>query len=223
VLAELPISAQHSALTRYLSRLKASSRRTQQVALDQIAALLTDGRSTAADLSWHRVTEQEAQTVWHELAARYAPATANRMIAALRGVLKEAWRLGLMDAESYHRASALHNVPWSTPPRGRTLSDDELRALFDACSQDQSPLERAMRRSSPSCMVLGWDGPRRPHSTFVTTTPPVAQWPSGVPRMTESGRCTRSVVQPRCSIAGSPSEGQRLDHCFCQSTRQGKS
>jgi len=109
------------------------------VALDQIAALLTDGRSTAADLSWHRVTEQEAQMVRHELAARYAPATANRMIAALRGVLKEAWRLGLMDAERYHHASVLHNVPWSTAPRGRTLSDDELRALFDACSQDQSP------------------------------------------------------------------------------------
>lgn len=77
--------------------------------------------------------------VRHELAARYAPATANRMIAALRGVLKEAWRLGLMDAERYHHASVLHNVPWSTAPRGRTLSDDELRALFDACSQDQSP------------------------------------------------------------------------------------
>ncbi len=134
-----PPAAHHAALTRYLSRLKPNSRRTQQVALDQVAALLTEGASATADFAWHLLTEQQTQTVRHELAARYAPATANRMIAALRGVLKEAWRLGLMDAERYHRASALHNVPWSTAPRGRTLSDAEIRALFDACSQDQSP------------------------------------------------------------------------------------
>ncbi len=134
-----PLLAPHSAVTQYLSRLKASSRRTQQVALDRVAALLSDGRSAAANFAWHHLTEQQTQTVRQELAARYAPSTANRMIAALRGVLKEAWRLGLMDAESYHRASTLRNVPWSTPPRGRTLSDDELWALFDACSQDQSP------------------------------------------------------------------------------------
>src|ERR1700682_2876101 len=73
-----PLPQRHSPLSHYLGRLKASSRRTQQVALDRIAALLTNGKSAATDLSWHRLTEQETQTVRHELAVRYAPTTANR-------------------------------------------------------------------------------------------------------------------------------------------------
>lgn len=153
-----PLPADRSPVTRYLSRLKFNSRRTQRVALDRIAALLTDGSSAAADLSWHLLTEQQTRTVRRELENRYAPTTANRMIAALRGVLMEAWRLGLMDAESYHHASALENLPWSNLPRGRTLSEDEIRALFDTCSQDQTA---AGARDAALLTVLYGAGLRR--------------------------------------------------------------
>lgn len=132
-------SIPESPVSRYLGRLKPGSRRTQQAALGQVATLLTDGAVSAADLPWHLLTERDTQEVRRQLAASYAPTTANRMIAALRGVLKEAWRLGLMDAEKYHRASALESLPWSTSPRGRVLTDSEIRALFDACSRDPTP------------------------------------------------------------------------------------
>jgi integrase len=132
-------SPDNAAVSRYLSRLEAGSRRTQRTALDQIAVLLSDGESSADDLAWHLLTEGDTETVRRELAERYVPATANRMLAALRGVLKEAWRLGLMDAERYHRASAITNLPWSRSPRGRVLADSEIRALFAACQRDPTP------------------------------------------------------------------------------------
>ena len=72
------------------------------------------------------------------LAERYAPATANKMLAALRGVLKAAWRLGQIPTDEYHRAIDLAPVRGETLPRGRALNSGELRALFEACARDNA-------------------------------------------------------------------------------------
>ena len=138
-LAPQPLPAEHNPALRYLARLAPGSSRTQHVALDRIAGLLTGGKATAVTLPWHALTGQDTQAIRRHLAAHYAPPTTNRMLAALRGVLKEAWRVGLMDAEAYHRAVAVENVPWSTPPRGRTLASEEIDALFAACASDPTP------------------------------------------------------------------------------------
>jgi site-specific recombinase XerD len=134
-----PVPADPNPALRYLARLSPGSRRTQQVALDRIATLVTDGSASAVDMPWHRLDAEQTAAIRAILGNQYAPTTTNRMLAALRGVLKEAWRLGLMDAEAYHRATALENVPWSTPPRGRTLADEEIRMLFEACTRDPTP------------------------------------------------------------------------------------
>jgi integrase len=54
-------------------------------------------------------------------------------LSALRGVLLECFRLGLMAAEDYHRASDIPNVKGQSAPRGRALKTGELVALFGAC------------------------------------------------------------------------------------------
>src|SRR5947209_20455973 len=94
----------------YLARLAPSSRRTQRAALDRIAGLVLGRDARAEDVGWHLLRAEQTVAIRDQLAATAAPTTTNRLLAALRGVLKEAWRLGLMDAERYHRASAVENV-----------------------------------------------------------------------------------------------------------------
>lgn len=120
----------------YLRRLSPGSRRVQASALAWIAGrLLGDVAADPLTLDWALVRYQHAQALRADLAARFAPATANRMLAALKGTLREAWRLGLMDAEDYRRAADLEAVRGSRLPRGRALTAGEMRALFETCGR----------------------------------------------------------------------------------------
>ena len=123
----------------YLARLAPGSRRAMRQSLDVIAGLLTGGTGDAMSVEWAAVGYQHSQAVRAKLAEVYSPATANRGLSALRGVLREAWRLGLMTAEDYHRASDLEAVRGETLPRGRALGAGELAALMGACSKDPGP------------------------------------------------------------------------------------
>ena len=128
----LPVERHPAAV--YLSSLGSGSRRSMRQSLGVIAGLLSGGRADVKTLRWEALRYQHTQAVRTALAEKYAPATTNKMLVALRGVLKEAWRLGLMNAENYHRATDLKNIKSETLPRGRALSSGELRALFEACA-----------------------------------------------------------------------------------------
>ncbi len=68
----------------YLAHLAAGSRRTMRTALETMATLLSSGRAGALTLAWGRVSYQHTAALRSLLAERYAPATANKMLAALR-------------------------------------------------------------------------------------------------------------------------------------------
>jgi integrase len=70
----------------------------------------------------------------------YAPATANRILSALRGVLEQTWLLGQMSAEDYHRAARLAPVIGETLPAGRELLPEEIASLIQNCIEDPSPI-----------------------------------------------------------------------------------
>lgn len=55
------------------------------------------------------------------------------------GVLKECWRLGLVDADPFQRAIDVPSVRAETLPRGRALEAGELRSLFGACTASGKP------------------------------------------------------------------------------------
>lgn len=91
----------------------------------------------AIDLPWHEMRYQHTAAVRSALSEKYAPATANRILSAMRAVLKEAWRLGRMSAEDFQRAADLKNVRGDRLPAGRALTRAELLLLFRSCDQDE--------------------------------------------------------------------------------------
>ena len=131
-LAEHPVAV-------YLASLSDGSRRTVVQALATIAEILTDGQLDALALDWSALRYQHTAAVRARLAARYKPATANKMLSALRQVLHHAWKLGQMSAEDYHRARDVGNVKGETLPAGRDLGAGEIAALMRACEADPSP------------------------------------------------------------------------------------
>src|SRR5216683_548177 len=146
----------------YLARLAPSSRRTMRAALDAIASLLSDDRCDAWSLAWEKLRYRHTTAVRALLAdGRYAPSTANRHLAALRGVLKECWRLGYVSAEDFQRASDLEPVRGSRLPRGRALQLGEVRALFAACEDDDRKKPAMAARDAAILALLYGSGLRR--------------------------------------------------------------
>lgn len=123
----------------YLAHLQPTGRRTMRQALDVIAGLLTGAQANALTCPWSALRFQHTMAVRARLAAEYQPATANKMLSALRGTLKMAWRLGQMSADEYGRAADLPAVRGQTLPAGREIAQDELGALLQACAADHTP------------------------------------------------------------------------------------
>ena len=124
----------------YLAQLKQSSRRPQKQALDLVASLLTSGSADCLTLNWGAIRYQHTAAVRARLLDKYAPATANRILSALRGALEQAWLLGQMSAEDYHRAARLSPVIGESLPAGRELSAEEIALLIQNCIEDRSPI-----------------------------------------------------------------------------------
>ncbi|MEP0855571.1 tyrosine-type recombinase/integrase [Trichocoleus sp. DQ-U1] len=133
----LPLT-QHPAAV-YLDGLADGSRPTMRQALDAIARLLTNNQCDAITLNWAALRYQNTAAIRTALMKRYAPATANKMLCALRRVLKEALRLDLMDATDYAHAVDFPSVAVKKGLRGRALSQDEIAALFQVCVDDATP------------------------------------------------------------------------------------
>jgi integrase/recombinase XerD len=150
-----PLSADRHPVAVYLAQLAPGSRRSMSQALEVIAAIFGQ---TPASLDWAALRYQHTQAIRANLLETRAPAGVNKILAALRGVLKEAWRLGLMDAETYQRAADLSGVRGEQLPRGRALSKRELQKLFLACAKDGSDIGH---RDAALIAVLYGGGLRR--------------------------------------------------------------
>ncbi len=127
----------------YLAGLAPSSRETMGRALNIIARMLGGDAADFLGLPWERLRFQHTAAIRSELATRYSHTTANRMLSALRGTLKAAWKLQLMTAEEYHTAASVGAVIGETVPAGRAVPSGELAALLNTCDQSAAGIRDA--------------------------------------------------------------------------------
>ncbi|MGH8878943.1 MAG: site-specific integrase, partial [Stackebrandtia sp.] len=145
----------------YLARLTSpASRREMAACLDRIVRLSTgDPHATATGQPWHRLTYRDTSALKELLCAQeWSAAHVNKHLVALRRVLTEAWRLGLMDAEQKERACDIADVTATRLPRGHHVPGEVIGAVLAACDADDSP---AGRRDAAVIAVLYSSGCRR--------------------------------------------------------------
>ncbi len=122
------------------------SRRVQKTALDQISTALSNGAiEDCLQFPWEQLGYGTVTAIKAWLDAKYAPATVNRYLCAVRRVIKEAWRHRLISAEEYQRATDVKSVSAQRLPSGRELESEEIRALIEACLTDEENPPLGMR------------------------------------------------------------------------------
>ena len=135
-----PAPARSPALV-YLAGLRASGRRTMAGALRRAARLLVGCETEPELVPWHLLRYEHLVGTRAVLtAAGHAPAYVNVHLSALRGVLRESWRLGWIDAGTYQQAKDVANATGSRLPAGRQLSAAELEALVAAADPREACL-----------------------------------------------------------------------------------
>ncbi len=134
----LPLSRHPAAV--YLHHLAPGSRPTMRQSLDAIAALLTHGECDALTLDWGQLRYEQTSAVRDVLLERLEPTTVCKMLSALKRVLEEARKLGLMSVHDCADAVELPKIQAHSKLQGRALSREEIRALIEACDRDESIL-----------------------------------------------------------------------------------
>lgn len=114
------------------------SRRTMRGCLNHIAAGFPGPSGEA--FPWHDLRYEHTVIIRAMIVAEgKSPSFVNKHLSALRGVLREAWRLGLMSAEDFHRAADIRELKGHREPAGRNIHGDEIEAMLTACAASGSP------------------------------------------------------------------------------------
>jgi integrase len=122
----------------YLAQLGSGSRRTMREALTKLAGWASEGRCGPHDFAWHLLGIEETTALRSRLVTALAPATTNKHLAALRGVLKQCWRQGRMTASAYEMAINFPPARGDSPRKTNKLNTIQLGQLTLACQRDHS-------------------------------------------------------------------------------------
>lgn len=130
----------HNPLLQYLARLAPSSQLTMRYILQDATDRLGFVDCDIADVPWHRLEPGHVVALVAALRTDgYAPNTSSLYVNAIRGVMNEAWRQGLIDHEKLLHIREVKPAGGSRLPAGRNLRRSLIRELMDVCAADPRP------------------------------------------------------------------------------------
>jgi site-specific recombinase XerD len=142
----------------YLASLARDSRPAMLSGLKVVADMVSKGAGVF-ELPWHELRFKHTQALRAVLVERYAPRTVNRMISALRGVLKASWKLEHLSTDHYMRAIDIKHVATrGLQPSGRVVEQLEVGKLLRAAAACPEPM---CHRNQALLIVMYAGGIRR--------------------------------------------------------------
>lgn len=120
----------------YLSGLRNNSYRSIRYCLDTVARILSQNQCDCMTLDWSKIRYHHAMALRSALIDKYHPTTVNSMLTAFKRVLREAQKLGLMEFEVYQKTIDFKRVIGTGEPKGRALSQEEIKKIIATCDGD---------------------------------------------------------------------------------------
>ena len=98
------------------------------------------GYADIASCPWERMRYENVVALKAALEQkRLAPTSINVVLCALRGVAREAWKLGLMNDHAERTIAAVKGARGSRETRGRALTRTEVSTVIRGCSEAAGP------------------------------------------------------------------------------------
>ena len=142
--SRLPLDQNPAAV--YLAKLRSIySRKSLLWCLDLAAEILSGGRFDGLAFPWEGFRYQHLAALIAKLQQpnprpireeTYSTSTINMTLAAIKGTIREAWRLGLIPDSDYLRLTDEKGVRGTSSRPGRAVREEEKRALLQACEED---------------------------------------------------------------------------------------
>ncbi|MCC6681905.1 MAG: tyrosine-type recombinase/integrase [Phycisphaeraceae bacterium] len=125
----------------YLKTLSPASHRTIRQALDKIACMVCGvekGQIDALTFRWEKLSRADTLELARRLDDQLAPRSVNKMLSALRGVLRACRQQGLIDERRYQAVAGFEMVKAGSVTESRMLSDAEVNKLLKQAQKDDS-------------------------------------------------------------------------------------
>ncbi len=141
------------------------------------------------DWAFLRYEHTSAIQTW--LLSTYKPATARRYIAAVKGTLKAAWRMGQISDGDYLRAVDLGRIEGESVT-GRMLSPEEIAALLATCAAGGPT---AATRDAAILMIMVLYTARRAEVTTIQYSDYTPEYKPGIDRLVLHGKGKKDRVE----------------------------